>query len=394
MSETPLFTLSVASSIAETPHSTFVTGEATSHDAVAVVPGIGDGLGRVVGATAVFRIQSYSSATTFDTLGSALPFSFSTTSLDVAAEAAFAPSDDAPDFEPMSVSHFQAGVPMPMSAGIGAALNQLYQQSAEVPLEDLRDRHVEDGFAVEVEAVSLATPYVNGIPNVTGVFGSLLSDVVVTYEVEPRLYGGRDDSVTGDGASDLASLGGGDDRFRGEGGHDVARGGDGKDTLEGGSGHDGLYGGGGRDKLKGQGGDDRLFGEKGRDVLKGGGGDDELHGGGGKDKLKGGGGDDILDGGAGDDTLSGGGGDDSLTGGAGADLFDFRKPAGTDVVEDFEVGVDAILLTVDLAEGLRALAGITGQDVGFKDDDVEVPYQVDFIGVTALDDVIAAIVIG
>ncbi|WP_170326441.1 beta strand repeat-containing protein [Ruegeria arenilitoris] len=50
----------------------------------------------------------------------------------------------------------------------------------------------------------------------------------------------------------------------------------------------------------------------------------------------------VLNGGAGDDLISGEGGDDILIGGAGADTFTFGANFGTDVIQDFEVGIDQL----------------------------------------------------
>lgn len=96
-----------------------------------------------------------------------------------------------------------------------------------------------------------------------------------------------------------------------------------------------LYGGNGKDTLTGTGGEDLLSGGNGKDVLFGAGGHDLLLGGNGEDKL---------DGGTGNDALAGGHGDDTLTGGAGADLFVFGKGGGEDMITDFELGVDRIVL--------------------------------------------------
>jgi len=65
---------------------------------------------------------------------------------------------------------------------------------------------------------------------------------------------------------------------------------------------------------------------------------------GGDDILKGGSGNDMLYGEAGDDILKGGSGDDINTGGSGADIFVFGKYSGTDIITDFEIGVDTIAL--------------------------------------------------
>lgn len=424
-----ILTITVNSSMVETPHSTFATGEPTSYEGPAIVSGIGDGLGRVVSGTAYFTIQSYSTATTygaFDFGG----FGFSTTSLDVAAAATFSPSRGGPDFGPVTVSHAETGALGPVIAGIGAPLNFLYQQSDAVPIRGLGDRDAKNGFTIDVEATSLATPYVDGVPNPTGVFGGLQSSAAIVYEVKAASYGGGADTVKGGGASDVVALGRGADTFRGGGGSDAAvgeggadrlwgqRGNDwlsggagndvlygngggdvllgngGNDVLRGGGSGDDLIGGSGHDLLLGGGGGDEMIGGSGRDRLLGGGGGDEMIGGGGRDILLGGGGDDVLIGGRGRDTLAGGRGDDTLTGGGGADRFDFRSLGGDDLVTDFRAGVDEILLTRAMANDWRTLAGYTNEDgVGVYDDDARVPYFVSFEGVTSFDDVLDAIVI-
>ncbi|MBM1222092.1 M10 family metallopeptidase C-terminal domain-containing protein [Ponticoccus sp. SC2-23] len=80
--------------------------------------------------------------------------------------------------------------------------------------------------------------------------------------------------------------------------------------------------------------------------------DNVLTGHGGIDYLIGFEGDDILDGGDGADWMWSGVGSDIMIGGAGADLFEFRrtKESGTvegdrDIIQDFEVGLDRIMLT-------------------------------------------------
>lgn len=51
---------------------------------------------------------------------------------------------------------------------------------------------------------------------------------------------------------------------------------------------------------------------------------------------------DVIVGGATANVITGGGGDDDLTGGAGADVFTFGQGFGTDVIRDFEIGVDRL----------------------------------------------------
>ena len=102
--------------------------------------------------------------------------------------------------------------------------------------------------------------------------------------------------------------------FLGNNGNDVLRG-DLNSRSSGGSngGNDQLFGGAGDDRIGGKGGNDQLFGEAGNDSLWGD---------------------------AGDDQLDGGLGDDQLFGGDGADQFVLAVGNGTDVIGDFEVGVD------------------------------------------------------
>ncbi|MBC6437930.1 MAG: calcium-binding protein, partial [Rhodobacteraceae bacterium] len=108
--------------------------------------------------------------------------------------------------------------------------------------------------------------------------------------------------------------------------------------LDGRAGADTLRGGGAADTLTGGTGDDRLWGHQG---------DDRLTGGADHDRLDGGTGHDTLDGGAGQDTIIGRSGNDVLTGGADRDVFLFKDNFGTDVITDFEDGIDRILIRAD-----------------------------------------------
>ena len=101
--------------------------------------------------------------------------------------------------------------------------------------------------------------------------------------------------------------------------------------------------------LNGGNGQDALTGTGGEDLLSGGNASDTLSGGDGHDWLYGGNGTDSLDGGAGNDRLFGGNGNDTISGGGGADIVVIGRGGGNDIVTDFEVGTDGILLT----EGVR-----------------------------------------
>ncbi len=72
------------------------------------------------------------------------------------------------------------------------------------------------------------------------------------------------------------------------------------------------------------------------------GGNDILSGNSGENVLRGQAGDDILNGEGGDDVLEGGAGNDILIGGEGADIFTFGPGFGTDVILDFQIGLDRL----------------------------------------------------
>ncbi len=128
------------------------------------------------------------------------------------------------------------------------------------------------------------------------------------------------------------------------------------DTLTGADGFDLILAGGGDDIASGLAGNDTIFGNGGRDELSGGDGADTLFGGSGNDILTGGNGHDYLNGGTGDDVLSGGAGDDLLWGRMGVDTFVFD--GGTDVIGDFEQGVDHLTLDAGLWTGLTSAADV------------------------------------
>ncbi|WP_194098395.1 calcium-binding protein [Marivivens aquimaris] len=119
---------------------------------------------------------------------------------------------------------------------------------------------------------------------------------------------------------------------------------DADDRLYGFAGNDILRGNGGDDRLRGHTGTDRIFGGKDNDDIWGGGGNDVLRGNAGRDKLRGNAGDDTIIGGGGRDKINGGAGDDMLTGGGGNDRFVFKGEFGNDVITDFEVGADRLII--------------------------------------------------
>ena len=179
-----------------------------------------------------------------------------------------------------------------------------------------------------------------------------------------RGYGGANPfSYTLSGAINVSARvdDGAVDQLFGGSGNDVLIGGDGADVLDGGKGDDiasyadgsagvtvnltmgtGLDNAAEGDVLTGIEG---VIGSDFADGLTGSGAANTLDGRGGSDALSGMGDLDTLLGGSGDDTLNGGGGSDNLTGGAGHDWFVFDGRLGqSDVISDFEVDVDQIVL--------------------------------------------------
>jgi Tol biopolymer transport system component len=168
--------------------------------------------------------------------------------------------------------------------------------------------------------------------------------------------GAGSDTLNGGTGDDVAHGGTGADTLQGAGGKDILYGEDGGDTLDGGLGNDLLRGGAGSDVLHGNEDSDKLYGDAGVDTLHGDEGKDFLYGGADGDSLFGGEGRDNLNGEGGDDILSGGDGGDYLRGGLGADSFVFgAADTGTDVVYDYELGLD----------GLR-FSGLTADDLTLR----------------------------
>ena len=205
---------------------------------------------------------------------------------------------------------------------------------------------------------------VSGTSAAEALYGRGGDDLITALAGNDEVYGGADaDEIHGGAGNDTLFGNSGDDRVMGDDGDDQIYGGSGNDELFGGDGddfmvgqggEDALVGGEGADRLAGRTGNDMLFGGIGDDLLIGGGGVDELMGDAGQDVLRGGAGNDIVRGGAGndivtgdfgDDQVIGGFGDDVLAGGDGADLFIFGAESGSDVVRDFERGVDLLDLS-------------------------------------------------
>ena len=100
--------------------------------------------------------------------------------------------------------------------------------------------------------------------------------------------------------------------------------------------------GGGFEMFGGQGGDVLEVRQR-QNILRGQQGNDILTGGPRRDFLLGGRGDDVLNGGGGKNTLVGGAGNDTLIGGLDRDMFVYRRVNhGTDLIQNYQPGLDVI----------------------------------------------------
>ena len=272
-------------------------------------------------------------------------------------------------------------------------------------------------FSQYVGAVSNANADMIGTDGADSLVGTEIDNVAWGLAGDDTIttLGGNDSILGGDG-NDLLLGGIGNDTLQGNDGNDTMLGGLGSDTLYGDAGDDYLHGGGGIDMLVGGSGNDTfvvdsngdivsetagdgidtilstvsrvtsanvenltligmaaingtgnaldnvLTGNDAANVLNGLDGQDRLVGRGGNDTLNGGTGADILLGGLGDDLLNGRGGNDRLVGDAGADQFTFDTGDGSDVVVDFQDGLDLIRIGI----GAESFGDITVTDSGLN----------------------------
>ena len=178
----------------------------------------------------------------------------------------------------------------------------------------------------------------------TSVDGRGGNDTIQGGNKADLFYGGDgDDNLQPGNGDDSVDGGAGNDTISGGFGNDLLIGGSGNDSISGGPGNDTAWGGDGDDSISGSSaGDDCLHGNAGNDTINGGIDNDEVWGDEGNDFLVGNVGNDTLFGGSGNDFIRGDEGNDQLYGGEGADIFYFGKNSGTDVIHDFETGMDDI----------------------------------------------------
>lgn len=202
---------------------------------------------------------------------------------------------------------------------------------------------------------------VNGTPRVTG--------------MEELAGGSGNDSIVGDGATNVLLGGAGDDTIDGRGGVDDLDGGVGSDTVSYASEAAGVVvslpagtGGpaGAVDVLRSFEG---VIGSPGNDLVVGTDASERFSLGPGDDQLSAGDGNDTADGGDGNDLLRGGRGNDVLVGGAGSDTVTYdERTSGEPVIVSLAAGRGGGAGEDDLLGGIEDVVGTPGPDMLTGDD--------------------------
>lgn len=244
-------------------------------------------------------------------------------------------------------------------------------------------------LSINVENLTLAGQAISGTGNAEAnkIAGTDTANNLFGEQNDDQLFGlGGDDLLDGGEGADQMSGGLGDDRYLVDNAGDTVKelAGGGIDTvaLEFGGGFNGFLLGGavenaeltaGSGTVKGNAEDNRievttgqvLFGDGGigEDILIGGGLADRLTGGIGRDQLIGNDGSDRLFGQSGDDLIIGGAGNDVMAGQFGADIFEFNAGSGQDVITDFTLGEDLIVIGADVG-----IADFATLSAGFEAD--------------------------
>jgi len=187
-------------------------------------------------------------------------------------------------------------------------------------------------------------------------------------------YEGSDgnDTVTGGALTDEFTDSAGKDRYHGAGGRDIFNAGDinGADTFDGGSGFDRISYSGSRPHVEidlvtpllngGGATKDTYVSIESFDLTEEG---DVFNGDGKANNVYANDGGDALNGRSGRDWLAGGDGADRLTGGAGADKFFYAESSeGGDLITDFQVGIDKIVIWQEGFSRQPDDGGLTNRD--------------------------------
>ncbi|MDJ0589076.1 MAG: hypothetical protein QNJ72_03645 [Pleurocapsa sp. MO_226.B13] len=255
--------------------------------------------------------------------------------------------DPADDFPPTSFDtltaddwHFHQSTWL---TGVGSLNSESVYFEEDVPSEAIVSRLEQTNFQLFPETDKLSSPKFWMLHgwfhsfNSVGTFANTDPDVALYAPEELGVHGGHH-------GDDVAPLIAGTDAGEGLFGtdnDDRINGFSGDDWILGGLGDDSIWGSHGNDWIRG---DDDYASESGDDILYGGPGDDLIIGHGGNDRLFGGTDNDRLVAGEGDDLLRGSLGHDILTGDEGSDSFVLAISEGTDIITDFEIEFDTLVL--------------------------------------------------
>jgi len=186
--------------------------------------------------------------------------------------------------------------------------------------------------------------YEERLDGADSIYGGAGDDTI--HGGNPLLDGDTDDNGKpydyGSTARNAIYGGTGNDKVYGARGDDTIGGGEGDDIIYGGEGHDVIYGG--KNDANDTGTNDVIDAGEGNDLVFAAAGVDDVSGGADNDTLFGGAGNDTLDGDGGHDNIYGGTGNDVLSGGGGDDAFYFKEGSGADIILDFGLGSDTLML--------------------------------------------------
>ena len=231
---------------------------------------------------------------------------------------------------------------------------------------------------VDLEAFELkSSNEVDSINTFSNTIGTQATDILIGTAASESILGfGEDDIIVGKNGNDTLIGNQGDDLIISGRGNNLLLGNEGNDTLSvsdsrstqsnnvlnGGAGDDLIIDGDNDALIVGETGNDVILARRGRDNILAGAGDDGVNGGAGNDRISGEAGDDELEGGDGNDLIVGGNGSDlirglegidTLTGGEGADFFYLIPGTGRDMITDFELGIDKLVIAPTSRSGDR-----------------------------------------
>ena len=247
---------------------------------------------------------------------------------------------------------------------------------------DLSESEVDFNNSSELPSVT-SDPFINFTDGFTT--GEYNIDISVSTNEEVIFGTDNSESLSGTLGDDVIIGRAGNDRIFTSDGINLLYGNAGDDFISGGSKVDNIFAGEGNDTIKAAEGDDDVRGESGDDIIFAGSGDDIIEGGQGDDTIFGAEGDnqvigdaifesgnDIIYTGSGNDLIEGGLGNDTIWLGGGDDLVILESGAGTDVINNFQLGQTKFAFFDEIDElSIEELSfndGASGAEISFNDE--------------------------